>query len=114
MLVSPAAGDLTRAITQLSQPKPAYYLERAQALADEGEERIDDALCGLDAGIKTLGSVVTLQLCAIDLELQKNHYDGALTRLEQIVAHALPKDQSDGGIGNTLVRHARAVEYKTE
>jgi len=83
-----AAMDFTRAINQLSKPRPEYYLERAETLAAEGYERRDEALRGLDEGMVKLGPLVTLQLLAIDLELKKNRYDAALARLDQIAAAA--------------------------
>jgi predicted negative regulator of RcsB-dependent stress response len=49
-------------------------------------------LRGLDEGINKLGPVVTLQLAAIDLELRRKNYDGALARLEQITAQSGRKE----------------------
>jgi tetratricopeptide (TPR) repeat protein len=83
-----AVEDYTRAITlaeRLNQPNPEYYLERARALAHEGDGHVREALRGLDAGMEKLGPIVTLQLYAIDLELTDNRYDAALARLETIV-----------------------------
>jgi tetratricopeptide (TPR) repeat protein len=87
-----AAEDFTRAITHTTMPRPEHYLERAQALTALGDARIDDALRGLDEGIKTLGPIVTLQLYAIDFELRKNRHDAALARLDQIAAQAARKE----------------------
>ena len=42
------AEDFTRALAQMTAPKPEYYLERAQALVTLGDTRIDEALRGLD------------------------------------------------------------------
>src|SRR5262249_49018698 len=87
-----AAQDYTAAISLASEPAPEYYIERAQALAAEGGQYLDDALQGLDGGIKKLGPLVTLQLFAIDLEVKQKRYDGALARLDQIAAQSPRKE----------------------
>jgi len=108
-----AAADLTHAINQSPKPKPEYYLERARALAAHGEERIDEALHGLDEGMKTLGPIITLQLYAIELELQKKRPEAALARLGQITAQAARKESwlaRRGEILEQAGRHADARE----
>jgi tetratricopeptide (TPR) repeat protein len=84
-----AVQDFTRAIAQ--SPDPELYLERAHLIAGD-EKRIDEALSGLDEGIRRLGPIVTLQLPAIDLELRRQNYDGALTRLDLIAAQSERKE----------------------
>src|SRR5215203_2494306 len=78
---SDAIRDFTHALSQA--PEPELYLERAQVTALD-EKRIAEALSGLDEGINRLGPLATLQLTAIDLELRRHNYDGALNRLDQI------------------------------
>lgn len=84
-----AAADFTEALT--SAPEPDFYLERAQVLAGD-ERHIQEALRGLDEGIKQLGPLVTLELAAIDLELRASNYDAALTRLDAITAQSERKE----------------------
>jgi len=82
-----AADDLTRAIELSRPPKsplPEYYLERARALAEEGE--VDQALSGLDEGIGRLGPIITLELLAMDLELKHKRHDAALRRVGDTLA----------------------------
>lgn len=84
-----AAKDFTEALALA--PEPELYLERAQVLA--GDERyLQEALRGLDEGIKQLGPLVTLELAAIDLELRWNNYDAALTRLDVITRQSERKE----------------------
>jgi len=84
-----AAEDYTRAIRSGNgRPDPDHYLERARALAAEGGAHLDAALQGLDEGIAKLGPLVTLQLCAIDLEVARKHYGAALARLDSIAANS--------------------------
>ena len=86
-----AANDFTEALTLAPTPEPELYLERAQVLA--GDKRyIQEALRGLNEGIKQLGPLVTLELAAIDLELRGNNYDAALTRLDVITAQSERKE----------------------
>ena len=86
-----SAKDFTEALTLAPAPEPELYLERAQVLG--GHERyIQEALRGLDEGIKELGPLVTLELAAIDLELRGNNYDAALTRLDLITAQSERKE----------------------
>lgn len=88
---SDAAKDFTQALSMPSASEPELYLERAQVIAGD-EQRISEALLGLDEGINKLGPVVTLQLAAIDLELRSKNYDAALTRLDQIAAQSERKE----------------------
>ena len=105
-----AAEDFTHAIAQEPEPRPEHYLERAQALAAEGEGHIDEALRGLDEGIQKLGPLVVLELLAIDLELRKKGYDAALARLEQIAAQSERKEEWLVRRGEILEQAGRAEE----
>lgn len=86
-----AAKDFTQALSLSSVPEPELYLERANVVAAD-EQRVKEALRGLDEGINKLGPIVTLQLAAIDLELRRKNYDGALVRLDQIAAQSQRKE----------------------
>src|SRR3954464_10945281 len=57
--------DYTRAIEWAADPQPELYLERAQALNDEGPVHYPEAVKGLEDGMKKMGPLVTLQLYAI-------------------------------------------------
>ena len=86
-----AANDFTEALALAPAPEPELYLERAQVLAGD-DRHIQEALRGLNEGIKQLGPLVTLELAAIDLELRGNNYDAALTRLDAITAQSERKE----------------------
>jgi tetratricopeptide (TPR) repeat protein len=86
-----AVRDYDRALQAYGKdhrPEPAYYPERAQALASAGTEHVDKAVRGLDEGLERLGRPVTLQLYALELELERGRHDAALERLEQIASRA--------------------------
>ena len=106
-----AAQDYTQAIATLARPTPEYYLERAKALASEGDPYLDAALKGLDEGIRTLGPLVTLQLYAMDLELQRWQYDQALARLETI-ARWIPAERRLFRRGEILMLAGRSAEAR--
>ena len=91
----PDAGtrDFNKALAALEgsgRAQPTYYLERAHAF--EGMGKVDQALRGLDEGLERLGQPVTLQLYAIELELQQGRHDQALQRLERIAAQSPRKE----------------------
>lgn len=73
-----AAADFTRAI--VGAPLPDYYAERARVLA--ASVYVDEAVRGLDEGHKRLGTLVSLQRLAIDLELARSNVDGAVVRVD--------------------------------
>ena len=83
-----AVHDFARAIELSSAPDPDLYLERAKVFASNKQE----ALNGLDEGIKRLGPVVTLELAAIELELKLRNYDMALQRLDAIAVQSERKE----------------------
>jgi predicted Zn-dependent protease len=69
-----------------ARPQPEHYLERADALAALQPPRLDEALRGLDEGLARLGDPITLQMRAIDLEVQRGKHDAALIRVDRILA----------------------------
>ena len=88
---SEAARDFTHALARSSVPEPELYLERAHVIAGDAR-RVDEAVSGLDEGIKRLGPLVTLELAAIDLELRRHNYDAALARVDVIASQSERKE----------------------
>lgn len=107
-----AARDFTRAIDQLDEPRPEHFLERARALAALGDDAIDAALRGLDDGIQRLGSLVTLQTYAIELNLRLRDYDAALQRLRTISARARRKERWLAYRGDILLAAGRKADAR--
>lgn len=105
-----AVNDYSQAIARLARPKPEYFIERAQALVGEG--RGDEALEGLDEGVKKLGPIVTLQVFAIELELSGKHYDAAISRLELIAAQSRRKESWLARRGEILLQAGRGDEAR--
>ena len=84
-----AIKDFTHALVKSADPD--VYIERAQVTAGD-EKRIDEALIGLEEGVKRLGPLVTLQLSAIELELRRHKYDAALARIEVVTSQSERKE----------------------
>ena len=85
-----AIEDFNRALERLEAAWPENYLERSEALRSEG--RPDEAMRGLEAGVRKLGPALPLQLALLDLELETARFDAALTRLDEIARASERKD----------------------
>jgi len=82
-----AEADFTRAIGLMAEPRPENYLERARV------QPADRVAAGIEEGLRRLGSVVTLELAALDFELESRSYDAALARLARL-AEASPRKET--------------------
>ncbi|MCI0744901.1 MAG: tetratricopeptide repeat protein [Verrucomicrobia subdivision 3 bacterium] len=107
-----AARDYTAAIQQSAAGRPELYIERAQALTEEGTNHFGEALRGLDEGMQKLGTLVTLQLYAIDIELKQKKYDAALDRLEKVAAQSPRKETWLARRGEILQQAGRNPEAR--
>ena len=65
------------------QALPDHYIERADVQAAAG--RLDAAVSGIDAGLTRLGMIATLQLKAVDLEVRRGNFNGAVGRLDRLL-----------------------------
>ncbi len=70
-----AAEAFTRSIALSPSPGPELFLERAAVAASR-----DEALAGLEEGQRRLGRLVTLDLAALELEVEAGRLDDALAR----------------------------------
>ena len=88
----PAAAieDYNTAIALIGAANPELYTERAAAWRTLG--RHEEAVRGLDEGIRKLGPLVTLELPAVDAELALKHYDAALARIDAVMARLQRKE----------------------
>lgn len=103
-----AITDFTRAIDHALKPMPEYFLERAHAQADEGDN--DAAVRGLDEGLQRLRFSMPLQLYAIDLEVALKHFQAALRRLDTISKVSERKEKWLARRGEILILAARHGE----
>jgi predicted Zn-dependent protease len=85
-----SAGYFTRAIALAPDDSIEIYYDRAEMLAAAG--KIDEALQGLDEGIKRRGEIVALHTAAIDLEIKRRRYDLAVERVDRL-AETMPRKE---------------------
>jgi predicted negative regulator of RcsB-dependent stress response len=104
------AAQFARALA--AKPLPEFYLARARALAKADSKNLRDVVHGLDEGLAGLGPVVTLQLLALDLELQIPDYPAALSRLDAITLQATRKEVWLARRGDVLQQAGREAEAK--
>lgn len=107
-----AAEDLSRAIAVTPEGAPDLYIERARTLAEAGSDQLEAALQGLDEGMKRMGSLVTLQLTAIDMELRRKNPDGALARIDVVMERSPRKESWLARKGEILLQAGRPEEAK--
>jgi tetratricopeptide (TPR) repeat protein len=74
------------------KPLPEHYVERAKACAASGNDQVDRALHGLEAGLQRLGPLVSLQSTALDIERNSGRTEAVLQRLETLIASSARKD----------------------
>jgi predicted Zn-dependent protease len=110
-----AARDFTRAIdlhTGPSPPRPEHYLGRARALAEAGPSHLDEAIRGLDEGLARLGPAVTLELAAIDLEIERGAWEAALARVERAAVRSGRKETWEARRGAILEASGRTAQAR--
>jgi tetratricopeptide (TPR) repeat protein len=69
-------------IEKADHPDVEHFYERARVLVAAGPEQTDAAIKTLDEGLAQLGTVPTLGLYAVQLEVARKRYDAALERLD--------------------------------
>ncbi|HKQ18632.1 MAG TPA: tetratricopeptide repeat protein [Candidatus Eisenbacteria bacterium] len=107
-----AAQDLDRRIELVPHPTPDHYIERARLLAGCGEQLLGRAVRGLDEGIVRLGPIVSLEFCAIELEMQQGLFDSALRRLEDVAPQFDRKETLLERRGEILTAAGRVAEAR--
>jgi len=105
-----AVADCSRAIALSPEPQPEMFLERAGLLVLQGQT--DEALRGLDEGVRRLGNLIVLQTRALDLELSRTNYDGALRRVQIIVATVPRQERWLARQGDIFRQAGREAEAK--
>ena len=99
-----------RAIALAEPPSPDQYLARAVLVRSLGPTRRELALAGLDEGIARLGPLVTLQLVAIELELELGRHGRALQRLDTSAVQSQRQERWLARRGQILEHAGRAAE----
>ena len=107
-----AAVDFSQALNSTAEPRPEYYLERARVLQSAGPEYLAAAISGIDDGIARLGQIVTLQLAAVDFELQAGKHDSALQRIAAIASQSPRQEKWLFRRGEILIGAGRLPEAR--
>lgn len=87
-----AVEDYSRAIGATRAPTPDLFLARARAQRRVGPGFLREALRGLDEGIAQTGSLVVLQMEAMNLEMALGRTEEALARLDDVLRQAARKE----------------------
>jgi tetratricopeptide (TPR) repeat protein len=103
-----ALEDYDRAIALSAEPRPEHFVERATVLLELGEP--DAALAGLEAAMTRLGEIPSLQLFALEAEVNLQRYDAALRRLDGVLARAERKEHWLAKRAEILAQAGRAAE----
>jgi tetratricopeptide (TPR) repeat protein len=109
-LLRDADADFARALRV--HPLPELYIERARLLAGTGRAGVERAVQALDEGIDRLGSIVTLELEAIDLDVRLGRHNEALSRVDRAAAETPRKEEWLARRGAILERAGRPVEAR--
>jgi tetratricopeptide (TPR) repeat protein len=107
---SASAADFSAALR--GRPNPDIYIERARALAQVQPGGPARAVASLDEGISALGTLVTLELEAVDLELRLHRFDAALARVDRASAQSPRKESWLARRGAILERAGRRDEAR--
>ncbi len=85
-----ALADFRAALANCPDVQPDLIQEVAQALASN--ERVDEAVAVLETGMRNNGPIPSLQLKLLEIEVEADRYDKALTRLDAIEKSASRKE----------------------
>jgi hypothetical protein len=113
----PGAGSAStagpRTITPpRSRPRRNPVPSTSRALVAAGKAHVDEALAGIDEGPARLGNVVSLQLYALELELELERWDAALGRLETCARGATRQESWLAREGSILESAGRAEDAR--
>lgn len=100
---SKAIEDYHAAIQFSPAAGPDLFLERASAQRSLGESGLEQALAGILEGIQSHGAIVSLEMAALELEVDLKRWDAAIQRLDRMAISAPRRDR-------WLMRRAEILE----
>ena len=107
-----AVQDYAHALSLVPYPAPVLIIERVKTLVEAGEEYVDLAIQSLDGAIQKHGPLILLESCAIDLEVERHHYDAALTRIDRVLKGMTRKEKWLLRRGQVLEKAGRMEEAR--
>lgn len=107
-----AIPDFDRVLADSSHPRPELFIARARAVLSADTNAFSRALDGINEGIAQLGPVPSLQMLALDIEERSGNIDGALRRLDTLMAGMERKERWLMRRGDILRNAQRATEAK--
>ena len=107
---SAADAHYARAIALAPDLRPDVYFERAKSLRAAG--RLSAAIQALDEGIARLGPLASLEELALEVELARKNYDGALARLDRIFPPTARQETRLARRGEILAAAGRRIEAR--
>lgn len=105
-----AATHFAEGIRRSPRPRPEHFIRRAQLLSAVSPHDQSEALAALDEGIARLGPVVSLLEPAIELELARGDFNGALARIATAMAHTPRREAWLVRQADLLVKCARPAD----
>lgn len=100
------------ALAHAPEPDPAHYRDCAAAWLAAGPVHRERALEILDSGIARLGLLPALQEMAIDVELQAGRPEGAVKRLDGLIAQGQGRERWLLRKGEILLQAGRTPEAR--
>ena len=100
------------AIPLLKNPQPGHFLDQALVHSLNPETGPKVALERLEAAMKRIGRVVTLQEFALQYELQLEDYEAALSRIDELMEEAQRRERWLIRRGQVLLRAGRSGEAR--
>lgn len=107
-----ADADFARAIANMKELRPEHVAERRDALLTRGKKA--GAIAALDQGIARLGPLASLELPAVELEVELERWDGALARLGALLQQAPANTAWMVRRGEVLARAGRTAEARAQ
>ncbi len=105
-----ALRDYDHVVGTVPSPSPDCFLERSVTLTKLNRQQ--DAVRSLDEGISRLGNLPSLQLAALEIEIELKQYDAALARIDVAMTPLQRKEQWLTRRGEILKTAGRNEESK--
>lgn len=104
------AAHYAEGLARARSPRPEHFLRRARFLASSPTFTAAEVIAALDDGLARLGPVIALVEYALELELERKNYAGALERVAAALLRAPRREAWLVKQGDILVLSGRKPE----